>query len=278
MNTVNYPTEFLAGSTFIYRSKAMTFEEVATALGQGGKPIEEQARVINKRLAFGDTHLRLQQPKQTREDKIVESIQQDIMIEDALEAMEEVAVIKQEERREQQYEERDQFHESKMLTLHDFHQANQLEDFLKESKYRHQRLMDPQSGSIVFIIQNIWDTDIQKISKKLARMEMGERANEMFRKGVGGASVGTKGIVQVAGKAVEGTASVVVSTGAQLVKSTLDAASTTFVSAKREARKQKMALASSPEALETGQALKSMMNGMKSRMGFGKSKQRGNWS
>ena len=278
MSTVNYPTEFLQGSTFIYRSKAMTFEEVATALGQGGKSPEEQARVINKRLAFGDTHLRLQQPKQTREDKIVQSIQEDILVEDALEAMEEVAIIKHEERREQQYEERDQFHESKMLTIHDFHQANQLEDFLRENKYRYQRLMNPQSGSIVFMIQNIWDTDIQKISKKLGRMEMGERANELFRKGVGGASTGTKGVVQVTGKVVEGTAAVVVSTGAQLVKSTLDAASTTFISAKREARKQKMALASSPEALETGQALKSMMNGVKNRMGFGRPKQRGNWS
>lgn len=274
-----YAIEELKSLAYFYQGQVRDFEEAAKALGQGAAPDTEKARVINKMLGRGDSKFRIHgQQKPNHDQKVIEAVYTEIAMEDTLEALEEMKVEKSEEQREMHAEKNgDEIFAMKTLTLTDITHADKLENHLKLKAIRYQRVMTGDMHPM-FILQNISETDISKINGVLGRIEMGEKVDAAFQTGVGALATGTKGAVQAAGKVTEGALNVVTATGIQLGKSLADVGAGAFVTARRESKKQKQALAMSPEALETGLAIKQGMTSLKAKLGFGNKKERAGWS
>ena len=275
-----YTLKQLMEQNYFYKGKVMTFDEASAALGQGGDAsIEDKIRVITKMLDRADSKFKVHGAKKKNHDqKVIEAVVQEILVEDTLEAYEEVHTQKSEEKRAQQAEAKgDVVHAVKNLTITDPRHASLLSDYLTKVGIRFTPV-PLETGDTMFVMQNISDIDINKINGKLNRIEMGEKADKVFKESVAATSTVTKGAVQAAGKATEGIVNVVTATSIQLGKSLADIGAGTFVQAKRETAKQKRALAQNPEFLEASLAMKKMGAGIKAKLGLGQAKERAGWS
>ena len=274
-----YTIEQLKAMQFYYQGKVMAFDEAGSALGQGAADDADKARVINKMISRKDSKFKIHGDKKKGHDqKVIEAVFTEIGIEDRIEVLSEVAVVKSEQERAGKAESKgDTVHAVKTLTLVDYIHADALEHYLTEKGIRYQRLMDGE-GNQVFVMQNISDGDINKINGLLGRIELGEKADAVFKASVKGISTGTKATVQVAGKAIEGATNVVTSTGVQLGKSLVDIGAGAYVNAKKEVIKQTQAASMNPEILETTLAIKRGITSLKAKLGFGGAKERGGWS
>ena len=275
-----YTVEQLQGQQYFFKGKVMSFDEAAAALGQGGNAsVEEKVRVIIKMLDRGDSKFKVHgQKKKNHDQKVLEAVYEEVLVEDTLEAYQEVHVSKSEEQRAQQAEAKgDVVHAVKNLTITDPRHAGLLSDYLQKVGIRFD-VVPLSSGDQMFVMQNISDIDINKINGKLGRIELGEKADKVFKEGVASVSVATKGAVQVTGKVAEGVMNVATSTTIQLGKSLADIGAGAFVQAKRESAKQKRALAQNPEFLEASLAMKKATASLKAKIGFGAAKERAGWS
>lgn len=275
----NYSTEQLKSMEYHYQGKTMTYEEAAAALGQGSADDASKSRVILKMLNKAGSKMKIVgDKKKSYDQKVIEAVYEEIAVEDTIAVLDEIAIINSEEKRAQKAESKgDVVYPVKNLTITDIDQANSLENWLNKKAIRFARVPGAQ-GESIFVLQNITDTDVNKINGHLGRYELGVKADAATKATFDATAVATKGIIQATGKVTAGVVNVTTSTVVQTGKSLVDIGSSAYVNARKEAMKQKQKLAVDAEFLEASAAMKRGMSTLKSKLGFGSSKERAGWS
>lgn len=280
MKTV-YTTEELRASQFHYQGKTMSYDEVSKALGQHPEQSNDDARtrIINKMLNKPNSKMKLVGAgKKSYDQKVIEAVYEEVVVEDTIEALADMAIQTSEESRAQKAETKgDVVHAVKTLTVTDIDLSNQLEHYLAGKLIRFTRVPG-DNGQSIFVMQNITDTDINKINGYLSRKEFGVKADAALKKSFEATSIATKGVVEVTGKVTAGVVNVATATTVQVGKSLVDIGSNAYVNARRESMKQKERLSVDPDFLEASMAVKRGMNSLKAKLGFGSSKERMGWS